>query len=229
MARAGLCSRRDAEKWIEQGRVSVNGKKISSPALNVSEEDSIFVDGKPLGKKTNTKLWLYYKPRGLVTTHKDEQGRATVFSVLPPEIGRVISIGRLDKESEGLLLLTNDGELARKAELPSTGWLRRYRVWLKGVPTAQNLETIRKGVTVEGIHYAPMLIRIERMQEETCRLMVSIQEGKNREIRRIFADFDCRVERLKRLSYGPFRLGELKPGMLKEVPAGAVETVTKQA
>jgi 23S rRNA pseudouridine2605 synthase len=217
MARAGLCSRRDAETWILEGRVRVDGKTLTSPAFCVTPENRIKVDGKPLPQAEATRLWLYYKPKGLVTTHKDEQGRQTIFQNLPPEIPRVISVGRLDLNSEGLLLLTNDGELARYLELPSTGWVRRYRVRLHGKIDALELEKLKKGITIEGIHYGSLTATLDRQQGDNAWLTVSLQEGKNRELRRIFEFLGWPVNRLIRTSYGPFQLGELTPGQAKAV------------
>jgi 23S rRNA pseudouridine2605 synthase len=217
MAGAGLCSRREAEKWIADGRVTVSGKVITTPAFNVNESDVITVDGNPLQEKTTAQLWLYHKPAGLVTTHKDPQGRPTVFSALPKELGRVISVGRLDLNSEGLLLLTNDGALARKLELPSTGWIRRYRVRVYGMVTPAMLEQMKNGVTVEGVRYGSVEATVDSEKGDNSWVTVSLTEGKNREIRKIFEHFGCKVNRLIRLSYGPFQLGNLARGEVKEV------------
>lgn len=217
IARAGLCSRREAEAWITAGRVSVNGKKIMTPAFNVAEEDAVKVDGKLLQGKDKARLWLYHKPTGLVTTHKDPQGRPTVFEALPKILPRVISIGRLDLNSEGLLLLTNDGALARKLELPSTGWIRRYRVRVFGSVTSKMLAEMKKGVTVDGVHYGSVEAAVDSTRKDNSWLTVALKEGKNREIRRIFEHFGCKVSRLLRLSYGPFQLGGLPRGEVKEV------------
>ncbi|MDE0588747.1 pseudouridine synthase [Halocynthiibacter sp. C4] len=217
LARAGVASRREAERMIEAGRVSVNGKVIDSPALNVTEKDKIEVDGKPLAEPEHARMWLYYKPLGLVTTESDEKGRETVFDALPEELGRVLSVGRLDINSEGLLLLTNDGGIKRKLELPSTGWLRRYRVRVNGRPDETTLEPLRKGISVDGETFQPMIVSLDRQQGANAWLTVSIREGKNREIRRAMAAIGLTVNRLLRVSYGPFRLGELKPGEVEEV------------
>ncbi|MDX1974713.1 MAG: pseudouridine synthase [Rickettsiales bacterium] len=218
MARAGLCSRREAEAWILEGKVRVNGKRITSPALNVSDADDINVNGKPLTLKEETRLWLYHKPVGLITTHKDPQGRPTVFDQLPKSMPRVISIGRLDLNSEGLLLLTNDGVLARKLEHPSSAWIRRYRVRVYGKITEKMMEDIREGVVVEGIHYHGAEIEKEsKTGRDNQWFMMAIREGKNREIRKIFEHFGCQVNRLIRQSYGPFQLGSLPRGEVKEV------------
>lgn len=217
IAGAGVCSRREAETLIAEGRVKVNGKKISSAALNVSEKDAVVVDGKLLQPRSETRLWLYHKPAGLVTTHKDEQGRKTVFEALPKTLPRVISIGRLDLNSEGLLLLTNDGSLARKLELPATGWIRRYRVRAYGGITPSMLEGMKKGVTIDGINYGSIEATLDSQKGDNSWLTVSLREGKNREIRRIFEHYGCTVSRLLRLSYGPFQLGSLAKGEVKEV------------
>ena len=217
IARAGLCSRREAEVWIGEGRVKVNGKKVTSPAMNVSDADAVVVDGKLLQQKQEARLWLYHKPTGLVTTHKDPEGRRTVFDALPKTLGRVISIGRLDLNSEGLLLLTNDGGLARKLELPSTGWIRRYRVRAYGGITPSMLAGMKKGVSVDGVQYGSVDAALDSQNGNNSWLTVSLSEGKNREIRKIFEHFGCKVSRLIRLSYGPFQLGSLPKGEVKEV------------
>lgn len=217
IARAGLCSRREAEVWITEGRVKVGGKKILTPAFNVSEKDAVMVDGKLLSEKEETRLWLYHKPAGLVTTHKDPEGRKTVFEELPKTLPRVISIGRLDLNSEGLLLLTNDGALARKLELPSTGWIRRYRARVYGRITDKMLAEIKKGLTIDGVSYGSVEAVIDSSKGDNSWLTVSLREGKNREIRKIFEHFGCTVNRLLRLSYGSFQLGSLKKGEVKEV------------
>lgn len=219
IARAGICSRREAEALIEAGKVQVNGKKITSPALNVSGSDTISVNGKILGEAEATRLWLYHKQAGLMTTHKDPEGRPTVFDVLPKNMPRVISVGRLDLNSEGLLLLTNDGALARKLELPSTGWIRRYRVRAHGSITPKMLGEMKRGVTVDGVQYGSVEASIEKSvgDAKNTWLVVSLKEGKNREIRKIFEHFHCQVNRLIRQSYGPFNLGNLPRGEVKEV------------
>jgi 23S rRNA pseudouridine2605 synthase len=217
LSRAGIASRRKAERLIELGEVKVNGKVITSPALNVTPKDKITVRGEPVGQPEPARLWLYYKPEGLVTSAADERGRDMVFDHLPEDLPRVMSVGRLDLNSEGLLLLTNDGGLKRRLELPSTGWLRKYRVRVKGNPTDPELEPLRKGVTVDGEKFQPMEVRLDRHQGANAWLTVGIREGRNREIRRAMAHIGLTVNRLIRTSYGPFRLNELKPGEVEEI------------
>lgn len=217
LARRGVASRRSAETMIAEGRVSVNGTVIDSPALNVTGRDRILVDGNPLQEAEPSRLWLYHKPQGLVTTEKDEKGRPTVFAALPPELGRVVSVGRLDLNSEGLLLLTNDGALKRRLELPSTGWLRRYRVRVHGAPSEAMLEPLRHGVTVEGERFLPMEVALDRQQGANAWLTVGLREGRNREVRRAMEAVGLTVNRLIRISYGPFQLGDLKPGAVEEI------------
>lgn len=217
IARSGRASRREAERLIEEGRVTVNGKQITSPALNVTTTDAITVDGRPLAAAEPARLWLYHKPSGLVTTTNDEQGRETIFDALPKELPRVMSVGRLDLNSEGLLLLTNDGELKRKLELPSTGWLRKYRVRVKGRVSEELLEPLRKGLTHEGIKYQPMTVTLDRQQGANAWLTVGLREGKNREIRRTMEAIGLSVNRLIRVSYGPFQLNQLKAGDVEEI------------
>lgn len=219
LARAGLASRREAEAMILAGRVAVNGKRIDSPALNVGPRDRISVDGKPLPEAEPARLWLYHKPLGLVTTTKDEEGRPTVFENLPEGMPRVMSVGRLDLNSEGLLLLTNDGGLKRKLELPSTGWLRKYRVRVNGAPTDDLLAPLRAGVVIEGERFQPMIVSIDRQQGANAWLTIGIREGRNREIRRALAQVGLSVNRLIRVSYGPFQLGTLAKGAVEEVKA----------
>jgi 23S rRNA pseudouridine2605 synthase len=248
IARSGVCSRREAEGLIEAGKVRVNGKIIRTPAFNVSDGDKVEVSGKPLAAKEETRLWLYHKPQGLVTTHKDPGGRPTVFQALPKTMPRVISVGRLDLNSEGLLLLTNDGALSRKLELPSTGWIRRYRVRVHGKVTDKMIDQLKAGVTVDGVQYGSVKIEFENPHPATLNphpnplpkrerearprragegaynqwVIVSLSEGKNREIRKVFEHFGCMVNRLIRLSYGPFQLGSLPRGELKEVSAKVI-------
>lgn len=227
IARAGICSRREAEKLIEEGKVKVGGKTVKTPALNVTEEDAVSVNGKLLQDKEPVRLWLYHKPAGLVTTHKDPEGRPTVFDTLPKGMPRVISVGRLDLNSEGLLLLTNDGGLARKLELPSNGWIRRYRVRAYGAVPQSMLDAMKKGVTVEGVNYGSVEATLDSQKGNNSWFTVSLTEGKNREIRRIFEHFGCKVSRLMRTSYGPFALGGLPKGEIKEVPARVIKSFIK--
>ncbi len=218
LARAGLCSRRDAERWIAEGRVMVNGRILDTPAVVVSEADRIVVDGKPLAAPERTRLWLFHKKRGLMTTHRDPQGRPTVFESLPEDMPRVISVGRLDFNSEGLLLLTNDGALARRLELPSTGWLRRYRVRVHGQVVDQLLARLAQGITIDGISYGAIQASVERQKGDNAWLLIGLREGKNREIRRVMEHLGYPVSRLIRVAYGPFQLGALLEGEVKEVP-----------
>src|SRR5690348_13108513 len=217
IARAGLASRREAEAWIAAGRVAVNGAVIVSPALNVTEHDRISIDGVPLPQRERARLFLYHKPRGLVTTHSDPQGRPTIFAALPKHLPRLISVGRLDMNTEGLLLLTNDGGLARVLELPATGWLRRYRVRALGRVTQEELDKLKDGVTVEGVSYGPIEATLERQLESNCWLAVGIREGKNREVRKVMESLGLKVSRLIRISFGPFELGAIEEGAVKEV------------
>ncbi|WP_224814084.1 pseudouridine synthase [Hasllibacter sp. MH4015] len=217
LSRAGVASRREAERMIEAGRVKVNGKRIDSPALNVTDADAIEVDDAPLPEIQRPRLWLYHKPSGLVTTTSDEKGRDTVFASLPAELPRVMSVGRLDINSEGLLLLTNDGGLKRKLELPSTGWLRKYRVRIKGAPKDTDFAPLRRGIVAEGERFQPMEVVLDRQQGANAWITVGLREGKNREIRRAMAEIGFDVNRLLRISYGPFRLGQLKAGEVEEV------------
>ena len=218
IARAGLCSRREAEAWIAARRVAVNGETIASPALNVTHADRIVVDGKPLPGAERTRLFLYHKPRGLVTTTADPQGRPTIFGALPKDLPRLISIGRLDLNTEGLLLLTNDGGLARALELPSTAWLRRYRVRAHGKVTQEQLDELRDGVTVDGIGYGPIDAKLDREQASNVWITFAIREGKNREVRNVLRHLGLHVARLIRVSFGPFQLGEIAEGKVEEVP-----------
>lgn len=217
LARSGVASRREAEKIIEAGRVTVNGRKITSPALNVTPRDRVQVDGKPLAAAEPARLWLYHKPTGLVTTTKDEQGRETIFDKLPEEMPRVMSVGRLDLNSEGLLLLTNDGGIKRQLELPSTGWMRKYRVRVKGNPSDEALAPLREGIVIDREEFQPMMVSLDRQQGANAWLTVGLREGKNREIRRAMESIGLVVNRLIRVSYGPFQLGQLKPGQVEEV------------
>ncbi|SBW12500.1 Pseudouridine synthase [uncultured Alphaproteobacteria bacterium] len=218
IARAGVCSRREAEVRIAAGRVSVNGRRIDTPATLVGADDVVAVDGRPLPEKSPPRLWRYHKPVGLVTTHKDPEGRPTVFERLPPDLPRVISVGRLDLNSEGLLLLTNDGELARRLELPANAWSRRYRVRVHGTPTEDHLARLAAGMTVEGVRYGSVKATIERQQGANAWIEATLAEGKNREIRRLMEALGFSVNRLIRVNYGPFALGALPPGAVEEIP-----------
>jgi 23S rRNA pseudouridine2605 synthase len=217
LARAGIASRRDAEKLIAEGKVKMNGKVVATPATFVAEGARISVEGKPVQPAERTRLFRHHKPDGVVTTHKDPQGRPTVFERLPPAIGRVVSIGRLDLTSEGLLLLTNDGELARKLELPSNGWLRRYRVRVYGVVDEKSLAALARGITVDGVAYGPIEAGLDSRRGAIAWLTVSLKEGKNREIRRVMQHLGLHVTRLIRTAYGPFQLGTLPKGGVEEV------------
>jgi 23S rRNA pseudouridine2605 synthase len=217
MARAGLCSRRDAERWIEEGRVVVNGEKLTTPAFLVTDHDKIVVDGKPVQKAEQSRLWRYHKPVGLVTSHRDEKDRQTVFDALPDDLPRVISVGRLDINSEGLLLLTNDGELARRLELPATGWKRRYRVRVNGHPKEHELMKLAKGIEYEGVKYGSVEATLDSSKGANSWLTISLREGKNREIRKVLEYLGYPVSRLIRISYGPLQLGDLESGKVDEV------------
>jgi len=210
IARAGVCSRREAEARIAEGRVTVNGELITSPALNVTAADSITVDGKPLPDREPARLWRYHKPRGLVVSARDEKDRQTIFDTLPANMPRVLSVGRLDMDSEGLLLLTNDGGLARHLELPSTGWSRKYRVRVQGHVDPEALEALADGITIDGIRYGEISARLDRQMPSNAWLNIAIREGKNREVRRIMEHLGHQVSRLIRVSYGPFQLGDLE-------------------
>ena len=217
IARAGLASRREAEAWIAAGRVAVNGTTITSPALNIGAGDRVSVDGKPLPTRERTRLFLFHKPRGLLTTHVDARGRATIFGGLPKNLPRVVSVGRLDLNTEGLLLLTNDGGLARVLELPSTGWLRRYRVRAHGGVTQDALDRLRAGITIDGVRYGSIEASLDRTQGSNVWLTFAIREGKNREVRNVLGALGLQVNRLIRVSFGPFQLGELPAGAVTEV------------
>jgi 23S rRNA pseudouridine2605 synthase len=217
IARAGLASRREAEEWIGAGRVAVNGALVRSPALNVTTRDRITVDGVALPTRERTRLFLYHKPRGLLTAHADPRGRTTIFEHLPKDLPRLISVGRLDFNTEGLLLLTNDGALARTLELPSTGWLRRYRVRAHGAVTQSRLDELWSGVTIDGVHYRPIEALLDRVQGSNVWLTFAIREGKNREVRNVLDHLGLTVTRLIRVSFGPFQLGELAEGAIEEV------------
>ncbi len=218
LARAGVCSRRDAERMIAAGRVRVDGTVLTSPAVNVGPDAKVDVDGKRIATPEPPRLWRFHKPTGLATTHRDPEGRPTVFAALPNDMPRVISIGRLDIASEGLLLLTNDGELARRLELPRTGWTRRYRVRVFGMPNPAALASLAKGLRIEDFRYGPVKAVIERQTGRNAWLSVSLQEGKNREVRKVLEHLGLQVNRLIRVGFGPFQLGQLKAGAVAEVP-----------
>ncbi len=221
LARAGVASRRDVEKLIAAGRVALNGQLLTTPAIKVGPDDLLTVDGAPVGEAEPTRVWRYHKPPGLVTTHRDPKGRATVFEHLPADLPRVISIGRLDLNSEGLLLLTNDGALARALELPASGLVRRYRARARGHATQDRLDTLLDGITVEGVQYGPIEARLDKAKEDVTGvnlwITVTLSEGKNREVRKVLEALGLIVNRLIRLSYGPFQLGTLAVGEVEEV------------
>lgn len=217
MARTGVCSRRQAEEYIKQERVSVNGQIVSTPAFNVEGDEKILFDGEPLPVLEKTRLWLYYKPVGFVTTHKDEKGRQTVFDILPSSMPRVVSVGRLDMNSEGLLLLTNNGDLARELELPKNAWSRRYRVRVHGKIDEGKMAQLQEGVVIDGVVYGKVSIVIDQKTGTNTWLTITLNEGKNREIRKLMKFIGLEVARLIRVSYGPFQLGSLKKGEVKEV------------
>ena len=219
LARAGVASRREAERLIEAGRVAMNGQVLTSPAVNVGPGDILTLDGTPIADREPPRLWRYHKPAGLITSHKDPKGRPTVFERLPPDLPRVISIGRLDLNSEGLLLLTNDGALARQLELPSGGVVRRYRARAYGRATQEKLDRLKVGITVEGVAYGPVDAEIERGQGSNVWIGVGLAEGKNREVRKVLEALGLKVNRLIRVAYGPLELGDLQPGEVEEVPA----------
>lgn len=218
LARAGLCSRREAERWIRDKRITVDGRVLDSPVETVTSESKITVDGEPLPAREPARLWRYHKPAGLVTSHGDPQGRATVFDNLPGKLPRVISVGRLDLNSEGLLLLTNDGGLARRLELPATGWVRRYRVRVHGRVKDAELAKLEGGLTVDGVKYGAIRAKLDRQQGANAWITLSLTEGKNREVRKVMEHLGWPVTRLIRLAYGPFQLGSLKRGTVEEVP-----------
>ena len=219
LARAGLASRREIERWIAEGRVALDGRVLEGPAVLVADLARVTVDGRPVAPPEPTRLWRHHKPRGLVVSHQDERGRPTVFDRLPPGLPRVVAVGRLDIGSEGLLLLTNDGGLARHLELPATGWTRRYRVRVFGVPDPERLAQLEAGVTVDGVAYGPIVARLDRQQGRNAWLTVALAEGRNREVRRVLEHLGLRVNRLIRVAYGPFQLGDLAPGEVKAVSA----------
>lgn len=222
LARAGVCSRRDAERLIAEGRVKLNGDILKSPAINVTEADKIEVDGDLVGQKETTRLWRYHKPKGLVTSHRDEKGRDTIFDHLPASLPRVISVGRLDLTSEGLLLLTNDGALSRHLELPATGWTRKYRVRAFGRIGQERLDSLQNGIKIDGVLYGAIEAKVEREQGDNVWLEMVLREGKNREIRKVLEFLGLTVNRLIRTSYGPFHLGQMEEGDVEEVTPKAL-------
>lgn len=217
MARAGLCSRRQAEAWILDGRVRVNNKLLTTPAFTVSDRDKVEVDGNIISQKERTRLWLFHKPSGTVTTNQDPEGRKTIFELMPEDLPRLMSIGRLDINTEGLLLMTNDGGLSRVLELPSTGWLRRYRVRVHGRVKQEDLDELQNGIAVEGILYGSIEARVEHEQGTNAWLSVALREGKNREIKKVLGHLGLEVTRLIRISFGPFQLGDLPTGSVREI------------
>ena len=219
IARAGVCSRRDAEKLIAAGRVSLDGETVTTMGVRVGEHQVVAVDGKPLSEPETTRLWRYHKPAGLVTSHRDPEGRPTVFANLPKHLPRVVSIGRLDINSEGLLLLTNDGALARQMELPAAGWVRKYRVRLFGKVAQTDLDRLAEGVTIDGVTYEPVIADLERAKGMYSWATISLKEGKNREVKRLMEFLGLRVARLIRVQYGPFHLGQLLEDAVEELPA----------
>jgi 23S rRNA pseudouridine2605 synthase len=218
LARAGVCSRRDAERLIAEGRVKLNGKTLDTPAVKVVRGDKLTVDGRLVGAAPVTRVWRYHKPAGLVTTHRDPAGRPTVFEHLPADLPRVISVGRLDLTSEGLLLLTNDGELARRLELPSNAWARRYRARAFGRITQAELDALRDGISIDGVNYRGIEAKLERSQGANIWITLTLSEGKNREVRRVLDALGLKVNRLIRVAYGPFELGALEAGEVEEAP-----------
>jgi 23S rRNA pseudouridine2605 synthase len=219
IARAGVCSRRDAEKLIAEGRVAVNGEVATTPAIRIGPDQVVSIDGKPLTEPERSRLWRYHKPPGLVTTHRDPQGRGTVFNNLPKHLPRVVSVGRLDFNSEGLLLLTNDGALARQMELPAAGWTRKYRVRLFGKVVQADFERLAEGVTIAGVKYGPVIADLERSRGMYSWASVNLTEGKNREVKRLMEFIGLKVARLIRVQFGPFHLGQLSEGAVEEIPA----------
>lgn len=219
IARAGVCSRRDAEKLIAEGRVALNGETVTAQGTRVREDQVVSVDGRPLSEPERTRLWRYHKPEGLVTTHRDPEGRPTVFRALPASLPRVVSVGRLDINSEGLLLLTNDGAFARRMELPAAGWVRTYRVRLFGKVSQKDLEELAQGVTIAGMKYGPVIADLERSKGMYAWARVELKEGKNREVKRLMEHLGLKVARLIRTGFGPFHLGQLAPGAVEEIPA----------
>lgn len=230
LARAGVCSRRTAEEWIAQGRVQIDGKRITTPASFVAIGQSVKVNGKVVAPPQAPRLWIYHKPQGVIVSSKDDENRPTFESRLPKDMPRVVTVGRLDVNSEGLLLLTNHGGLARYLELPQTGWARRYRVRVYGALNDTMLEPLRNGVTVEGVHYRPMIVAIERQLKSNSWLQITLREGKNREIRRCLQHINLHVTRLLRTHFGPFALGNLEKDQVREITTKAMRNaIAKEA
>jgi 23S rRNA pseudouridine2605 synthase len=225
LARAGLCSRRDAERWIAAGRVKVDGKLLETPAFTVTDQNQIEVDGKPLPGADRARLWRYHKPPGELVTARDPEGRRTIFDSLPSGMPRVVTVGRLDFMSEGLLLLTNDGGLARRLELPANGWIRRYRARVHGTVDEARLAALANGITIEGVRYGAIQAKLDRQQRSNAWLEMALAEGKNREVRRVLTHLDLPVVRLIRIAFGPFHLGELERGHVDEIPAQALDNL----
>ena len=228
LARAGVASRREVERMIAAGRITLNGATVTTPATLIIDTQGVQVDGRPVPRAEPSRLWRYHKPKGVVTTSRDERGRETLFDRLPPDLPRVLTVGRLDLNSEGLILLTNDGALARAMELPATGWLRKYRVRVHGAVDEAALETLKDGAIVDGIAYGAVSARLERRQGANAWLTVGLREGKNREIRKVLASLGLKVNRLIRTSYGDFDLGKLPPGAAAEVAAATVEKLSRR-
>ncbi len=228
MARAGLCSRREAERWISDRRVSVNGRILDSAACVVTSKDEILVDKKPLPMKEKTRLFLYHKPAGLVTTNKDEQGRQTIFDKMPKDLPRVMTVGRLDINTEGLLLLTNDGELSRYLELPANAFKRTYRVRVLGNVRQEKLDILKKGIKWDGVKYGPIEAKLDENSNEKSQannwIEITLQEGKNREVRNVMEAINLQVNRLIRISYGPFHLGKLPKKAIMEVKSSMLKS-----
>lgn len=222
IARSGVCSRREAEELIIQGRVKVNGVIIDTPAIIITDQ-SIKVDDKLLATKKPTKMWVFHKPKGFITTNKDPKGRKTIFEILPKNLPRVITIGRLDINTEGLLLLTNDGELARYIELPSSKWTRVYRVRVFGKIDMERLHKLQKGIVIDGVKYRGIKVEMEQERDFNSWLKISLEEGKNREIKKVLEFFGLKVSRLIRISFGPFHLGKMAVGEVKEVAKNVLE------
>jgi 23S rRNA pseudouridine2605 synthase len=225
LARAGLCSRRDAERWIMAGRVKVDGKLLETPAFTVTDASRIEVDGQPLPDSERARLWRYHKPPGELVTARDPQGRPTIFDSLPKNLPRVVSVGRLDFMSEGLLLLTNDGGLARRLELPANGWIRRYRARVHGTVDEARLAALAQGITIDGMRYGAIEAKLERQQRSNAWLEIALAEGKNREVRRVLAHLELPVVRLIRVAFGPFYIGALQRGEVEEVAPQALDSL----